>query len=127
MSDGRSIVRVLDRALPAALLAGLLLTAAASGSSNVAEVRDPTRPLRAPAAAASGDPAAEQSLPVLQSVLIGPERRHAVIDGQRISEGEARRGVKVLEIRPDGVVVSVDGAPRMTLKISDGRMHKEKR
>lgn len=101
------------------LLLALLPIAAAAGSESL---RDPTRPLTAAAPAAAPD---QRSRPVLQSLLIGPDRRLAVIDGQRMNEGEERRGMKLWEIHADGVVVSVNGSARMRLSLTHAGMHKE--
>lgn len=96
-----------------ALLLSLALLGA-SASANVPASADPTRPLRvAPALSA---PAAVRR-PTLESVLIGPSRRVAVIDGQRLREGERRGGLKVWRILPEGVEVSIDGAQRLLLEI----------
>ncbi len=104
----------------------LLVMMSVGGVANVsAPMSDPTRPLRAPAAAAA--PVSARERPSLDSVLIGPRRRVAVIDGQRMSEGESRSGIKVWEIRPDSVVVSVNDSPRLVLEIGNSRMHKELR
>lgn len=106
----------------------LLLGLAAAAGANVPDLQDPTRPLKAaPVAAGHGVPGKASPRPTLQSVLIGPRRRVAVIDGYRMTEGQERRGLKVWKIRSDGVVVSVDGSPRMTLKLTNTRMHKELR
>jgi hypothetical protein len=108
-------------------LVALLLCAAAG--ANVPEetvLEDPTRPLRKPAAAAAGG-AVPAGRPTLNSVLVGPDRRHAVIDGRRLAEGESHGGVRVLEIHPNRVVVSTDGSPRLVLEIANARMHKELR
>ncbi|MEQ8857031.1 MAG: general secretion pathway protein GspB [Pseudomonadales bacterium] len=88
-------------------------------------LEDPTQPLRATGSGKSG--AAPPQRPSLSSVLIGQDRRFAVIDGRRMTEGESRAGIKVWEIRADRVVVSVNGSPRMVLEIGNSRMHKELR
>lgn len=126
MSDPYRIARVAG-----GLLTALLLTVACRSFGEVAGPTDPTRPLRPPAAAAGpatgGTADREQTRPTVQSVLIGPSRRHAVIDGQRMSEGDARQGLEVLEIRADGVVVRIDGSRQTTLPMADARMQKEMR
>lgn len=109
-------------------LAALLLLSTGATTANVPELRDPTRPLRSPVS--PGVPAVDRQAherPSLDSVLIGGGRRVAVINGHRMTVGDERHGVKVLEIRADGVVVSVDGSQRMTLEIRNSRMHKELR
>lgn len=103
-------------------LFALLLSAAARVA--VADVPvDPTRPLLVSAQVATATGAVPDR-PTLASVLIGPERRVAVIDGRRMSEGEEREGIKVWRIRPDGVEVSIGGAPRMLLALPGSGMHK---
>ncbi|MDZ7670263.1 MAG: hypothetical protein U5Q16_12890 [Gammaproteobacteria bacterium] len=101
------------------LLLALLPIAAAAGTEGL---RDPTRPLTAAAPAAVPD---QRGRPVLQSLLIGPDRRLAVIDGQPMSEGEERRGMKLWEIHANGVVVSVNGSAPMRLSLTHAGMHKE--
>ena len=86
---------------------------------------DPTQPLRATGAGHANSAAPQR--PSLSSVLISPDRRVAVIDGRRMTEGESRAGIRVLEIRSDHVVVSVNDSPRMVLEIGNSRMHKELR
>ena len=102
--------------------AALALLAVLAGSA--AAMVDPTRPL-GPGATAL--PAADSGRPALDSVLIAPGRRVAVIDGRAISEGESRGGVRVWRITPDGVEVSVGDGPRLRLDLKHSGMHKEPR
>jgi len=108
------------------LALALLCAFAAANVLGGTVLEDPTQPLRKPAAAAAGN-AAPAGLPTLNSVLVGPERRHAVIDGRRLTEGESHGGLRVLEIHPNRVVVSTDSSPRLVLEIANARMHKELR
>lgn len=103
--------------------AGMLVCLHAAADARA--LKDPTRPLRAPAVTAPA--ASGRALPTLDSVLVGSDRRLAVIDGMRLGEGDERDGIRVWEIRSDAVVVSVDGSPRMVLTIANGRMRKELR
>jgi len=70
---------------------------------------DPTRPPQAWLTAqqkAAGVPAAEQEiLPRLQSLLIGPSRTYAIIDGQLLGVGDRFRDARVVAVRPAGVVL----------------------
>ena len=70
---------------------------------------DPTRPPQAWLAAqprAAGAPAAEQeTTPLLQSLLIGPSRRYAIIDGQLLGVGDRFRDARVVAVRPTEVVL----------------------
>lgn len=70
---------------------------------------DPTRPPQAWLDAqpkVAGAPAAEQEVvPQLQSLLIGPSRRYAIIDGQLLGVGDTFRDARVVAVRPAGVVL----------------------
>jgi len=92
-------------------------------SAGAAVVRDPTRP---PGARVRG-PVVQTSttVPELSSVLIGADRRLAVIDGKVMAEGESRAGVKVWQIKADRVVVSIAGSKPVTLMLDKARIHKE--
>ena len=105
----------------------LLLTGALAAGCVFADgvPRDPTQP---PGYASSWPKATKSTkLPRLSSVLIGADRRLAVVDGRLMSEGEERSGMKVWEIKPDRVVVSVSGQQRVTLLLDTDRIHKEVR
>lgn len=67
----------------ATVIALLALATAAPAAAQA--LADPTRPALAPQAGPAAVPAAQG--PVLQSVLISPERRLAVIDGQTVALG----------------------------------------
>ena len=81
---------------------------------------DPTRPPPAWIAAhpkAAGAPATEQAAASqLQSLLIGPSRRYAIIDGQLLGVGDRYRDARVVAVRPDGVVLRSASGTR-TLKL----------
>lgn len=82
------------------LLALVLYAAGAAGAS----LSDPTRPwARQPAAEA-----AEAGF-VLQSTLVSPGRRVAVIDGRRLRVGDRHRGAVVTAITPYEVRLNNDG------------------
>jgi len=93
----------------AAAVLGLLLAFPALG----APFADPTRPpIAAGAAGSSGSPGA----PRLESVLIAPDRRIAVIDGQQVTLGARIAGGEVVRITETEVVIR--GAERLeTLKL----------
>lgn len=93
-----------ERAL--GLITALVLFAAAGPH---AELSDPTRPPQTrrssaarPEVASNGDP---RSIEV-REILISPERRIAVINGQRRTIGDQIAGARVLEIQPHAVVFS---------------------
>jgi MSHA biogenesis protein MshK len=78
------------------------------------ELRDPTRP---PTMALSGGlEQVDKGAPILQSVLIGPERRSAIIDGQVFQVG-ARVGDARLERIEEDRVVLRSGANFTTLPL----------
>lgn len=73
---------------------------------------DPTRPPQAWLAAqakVAGVPAAgeqeQETMPQLQSLLIGPSRRYAIIDGQLLGVGDTFRDARVVAVRPAEVVL----------------------
>jgi MSHA biogenesis protein MshK len=104
----------------------LLLTGTADvGLSNVPALEDPTRPLDP--GTVETRPATKTSIPTLTSILVGKERKLAVIDGRLMSEGENVQGIRVLKIYPDRAVVSVGDERSITLTLGNARIHKEKR
>lgn len=111
-------------AFNALLVIGVLTQGAEAAGPG--KLKDPTRPLGAAARVDEATPAQDARL-ALESLLVGPDRRVAVINGQRMHEGDERGGVKVWEIRSDGVVVSIEGGSRMLLSLANPAMHKELR
>jgi MSHA biogenesis protein MshK len=92
-------------------LTSILLAMACMGaaSTTVAQaLRDPTRPPSASTKAASGKP--EQSGWILQSVLISPERRSAIINGEIVQIGGSIAGAELIAI----------AAERVTLRTQEG-------
>ena len=83
-------------------------------------IRDPTRP---PAGfGTAGEPAAAQAPtggPVLQSVMLSPTRRAAIISGQLVSRGETYGDAVLLEVAEDHVVLSRGGSVQV-LKMYPG-------
>jgi len=71
---------------------------------------DPSRPPQAYLAAppkGAGTSAAEiERPPQLQSLLIGPSRKYAIIDGQLVGVGDAFRDGRVVAVTSAGVVLS---------------------
>ncbi len=78
----------------------LLLVAAALGGLVGAGVPDPTRPAIAPRGAATAAPAAAL---VLQSTLVSPSQRSAIINGQRYRLGDAVGDARLEAIGPGWV------------------------
>lgn len=89
-----------------ATLAGL----PANGSTLI----DPTRPARTHRF--SPGPGGAHSGWTLDSTLVAPDRRVAVINGKRASEGESVDGARVIEIHKLDVLIRADGK-RMTLQL----------
>ncbi len=104
--------------LPLSLLLCAPVLAAGNG------LRDPTRPLAATVRAMSASTAPRTAAPVapivppqLQLVLVGHDRRYAVIDGELLAEGDTVRGLALLQILDDAVVLKTPNGPR-TLPLS---------
>lgn len=90
-------------------------------------LEDPTRPegYNRPVTGASGKQLA--LLPRLSSVLIGDDRRLAVIDGRVMAEGDVSNGIRVRRINSDRVVVMLDDRTPVTLLLDAVAVHKEER
>lgn len=81
----------------------------AAAGDPLAGLPDPTRPT--PATPAPG-PATEDKT-VLQSTLISPHRRLAIINGRRYRPGDALDGARIVAIRPYEVVLQDAGGRRL--------------
>lgn len=100
-------------------LIAVLLSTSVQGAG---KLRDPTRPLATTGRAlvtgpASGQPTEPIAVPELQLVLVGSARRYAVIDGELLAEGDAIRGLTLLQISNHAVVIKTPKGPR-TLPLS---------
>jgi len=97
------------------LMTGLLL-ASVSSVAIAQQLRDPT----SPPTGASNKPATEKSRSrgglVLQTVLISPERKNAVISGRVMSVGDTISGFRLVEIR-EGEVVMKGSKGTRTLRL----------
>jgi MSHA biogenesis protein MshK len=91
---------------------GLLAATAAAAQG----LSDPTRP---PSASAPSAARSEAPLSRLQSVLISPGRKLAVIDGQTVALGGRLGDATVVAIAPTQVVLQT-GATYQTLKLFPG-------
>lgn len=76
---------------------------------------DPTRPA-APGRPTPAVSTAPRHVWTLDSTLVAPDRRVAVINGTRVSEGEVVDGARVIEIRELDVVIQTAGR-RLTLNL----------
>lgn len=95
------------RTIPIIVL--LTMTATAHAQS---ELRDPTRPPTPAEIEAwfGNGPDDQTRAPFrLQSILLGPQRRIAIIDGERLRPGEQLGDAEVQLIEPGRVVLERDG------------------
>ena len=92
----------------------LLVAALVSAAAQAAPFADPTRPPSVSADAGPGGKAV--SGPRLESVLIAPNRRVAVISGQRVTLGGKFGEARVVRISETEVVLQ-NGEQRETLKL----------
>ena len=99
-----------------ALAAGLL---ACVPSVLAQELADPTRPPSSFMEGNTGDVQQAASGPVLQSVLISPRRREAIISGQTVKVGDSLGESKVVRITENEVVLRT-GKALQTLKAFPG-------
>ena len=106
----------------------LLFAAAALSTTACADgLSDPTRPPSGFDLAASGAKAAESAPAplVLESVLIHPDSRLAIISGERLALGQKIRGLRLVRIG-EAEVVLLDGGERRTLKLYPGVQKKSR-
>jgi hypothetical protein len=99
--------------LASALALALMLCAA----SAAAQMNDPTRP---PASFGTGEPdAGDGGGIMLQSVLISPAQRAAIINGVLVRQGEKYGDAVLIEVAENEVVLR-SGAIRQVLKLHPG-------
>src|SRR3954470_20325391 len=98
-------------------LIALILASAATPSSNAAPFADPTRPPNA-VADPEGVPSAVEG-PRLESVLIAPDRRIAVISGQQYRTGDKYGEGRIVRITESAVTVR-NGETTEILKLFPG-------
>ena len=104
------------RSGPLSLLLLLIMSTDAVAAAD-RPLRDPTRPLaatarRATPVEASLTPSAPPALPRLQLVLTTNDRRFAVIDDELLSEGDSLKGMRVLKIQNEAVILNTVNGPR---------------
>lgn len=90
------------------ILAALICVVTASTAA-AQTLRDPTRPPSV-ASARGGAGRIEQSAWILQSVLISPERRYAIINGEVVKLGGSIAGAELVAVAEE----------RVTLRTQDG-------
>jgi MSHA biogenesis protein MshK len=103
------------------MAAAALLVLGAASSGLVAHAQTFADPMRPPLLSAEqpGDAQAAQGGSRLQSVLISPGRKLAVIDGKTVPLGGTVEGATLVAIRESEVVLQ-KGAERETLKLYPG-------
>lgn len=94
--------------LIAACVAGVIMT-----SAMAQQLQDPTRP--ASAVGTDMDVAGAQG-PVLQSILIGPDRKVAIISGQAVALGGQYNGSKLVSVSETQVILR-NGSELQTLRL----------
>lgn len=97
-----------------ASLAASLALAVAAASANSASLPDPTRP--PPALAAADGAVAASALPVLQSVMLSPSRKVAIISGQAVALGGTYQGARLVRITESEVALR-NGSEVQILKL----------
>jgi MSHA biogenesis protein MshK len=106
---------------------GILVLGAYCVPLHAQGLKDPMRPppsfWRAPGAAAEEPP---PSGPQLQSVMLSPSRRSAIISGQVVNQGERYGDAVLAEVAEDRVVLR-RGASTEVLKLYPGAANKEPR
>ncbi|MCZ6643686.1 MAG: hypothetical protein O7F71_19090 [Gammaproteobacteria bacterium] len=91
------------------------------------KLEDPTRPEGFTRPVSSVTEKKTRLLPRLSSVLIGDDRRLAVIDGRVMAEGDVGNGLRVRRINSDRVLVTLADRTRVTLLLDTSGIHKEER
>ena len=108
-----------DRALRRlALLVALLPGPVAAASAAATAVPDPTRPAVGIPAPAANDPASGPL--VLQSTLVSPRQRVAIINGQRLRPGDRIGDARLEAVGPGWVRLSTPSG-RTELRLSFSR------
>jgi MSHA biogenesis protein MshK len=96
----QAATKVLRRILASAVLLG----AAAPGVAALDGLPDPTRP-----SYFLGEPAEARGAPILQSTLVSPQRRLAIINGRSYTVGSRLGDAEVRAIYPNEVVLRRGG------------------
>ena len=123
MQHRRRIVPLLSICLCGFLLCGVL-----SAGTGFAE-SDPTRPKDL--SITTDEQSSESGMPAkprLTSILIGPHRRLAIIDGHLLAQGQSRSGLQVMKVLDDRVILRlIEDGRDVTLKLGGSNMQKEMR
>jgi MSHA biogenesis protein MshK len=94
----------------AAALALAILSAMSGAAEAAANLSDPTQPMDFVVRPGSGGSSVMVPTgPILQSTMVSPERKSAVISGKRVRVGDTFEGAKVTAITPYEVRMSRGG------------------
>lgn len=96
-------------------MAMLLVTTASAGE---ADIGDPMRPSYLPASSTSGKRAPTWRV---ESIVVSPDRRIAVINGKSLAVGDRIQGARVIAIDAYAVTLEMDGKRRQ-LTLTDARI-----
>lgn len=96
------------------LAVGCLALASATAAAIGAGLPDPMRP--PPVLGAADGGAVDVALPVLQSVMLSPSRKMAIISGQAVALGGSYQGARLVKINESEVVLR-NGSEVQTLKL----------
>lgn len=103
-----------------AVIIGALSVGLSLLSANAQALPDPTRPsVGYGASLAYGGYGAQQDGPVLQSVMLSPRRKSAIISGVKVDLGEKYADARLIRIS-EGEVVLQRGGELQTLKLFPG-------
>lgn len=97
-----------------------LVVAGLTGSLCAAGLSDPMRPPVGLRSATVVEKTQGANRLQLQSILIGPSRAVAVIDGIPLSPGDWHQGVKLISVGPDVAVLQRRNGKTFELKLSNG-------
>lgn len=95
---------------PACFVVAAIAMGAAATAASAQAMSDPTRPAQVQEAGAAPAPAPQG--PVLQSVLISPERRLAVIDGRTVALGDKFGSATLASVTETEVILKDDSGSR---------------
>ena len=96
------------------VMLGLLLGGAYTPSLADEVLRDPTRPYSAAARVVATAPRF-----VVNAIIVSPERRVAIVNGQRVGIGGSVDGATVIAIEKDQLVLERDGK-QLTVSLNKG-------
>ena len=97
--------------IPSLVLLLVMVWATSSWAQAQTRLSDPTKPALAPVLAGTAVEEGERSLR-LETVLISPQRKMAIISGQTFQLGQTIAGVKLIAVSEAGVTLEQGGQRR---------------